>query len=144
MKEALVNAVIHRDDRLNRDIFEDRIEVERPGLLPGTITLATIARAASKARNPMIAANLREFPDPPNIDAGEGVPMMFAEMARSELHPPQYRQNTDAAVESVSVTLFNLKRPSAWNEVGDSIDRDGGVAHADVVRSAGALASAAS
>jgi ATP-dependent DNA helicase RecG len=141
VKEAIVNAVIHRDYRLNRDIFvrifDDRIEVESPGLLPGTITPATIARAGSKARNPLIAVNLREFPDPPNIDAGEGVPMMFAEMARSELYPPQYRQNTDAAVESVTVTLFNLKRPSAWDEVSDWIDREGAIANADVVRIAG-------
>ena len=141
VKEAIVNAIIHRDYRLNRDIFvrifDDRIEVESPGLLPGTITPATIARAGSQARNPLIAVNLREFPDPPNIDAGEGVPMMFAEMAQAELYPPQYRQNTDAAVESVTVTLFNLKRPSAWDEVSDWIDREGAIANADVVRIAG-------
>lgn len=138
VKEAIVNAVMHRDYRLNRDIFirvfDDRIEVESPGLLPGTITPATIARAGSKARNPLIAANLREFPDPPNIDAGEGVPMMFGEMAQAELYPPQYRQNTDAAIETVTVTLFNLKRPSAWDEVSDWIDREGSIANADVVR----------
>lgn len=141
VKEAIVNAVIHRDYRLNRDIFvrifDDRIEVESPGMLPGTITPATIARAGSQARNPLIAVNLREFPDPPNIDAGEGVPMMFAEMAQAELYPPQYRQNTGAAVESVTVTLFNLKRPSAWDEVSDWIDREGAIANADVVRIAG-------
>lgn len=141
VKEAIVNAVIHRDYRLNRDIFvrifDDRIEVESPGLLPGNITPATIARSGSKARNPLIAVNLREFPDPPNIDAGEGVPMMFAEMSRAELYPPQYRQSTDAAVESVTVTLFNAKRPSAWDEVSDWIDRQGAIANADVVRIAG-------
>jgi ATP-dependent DNA helicase RecG len=141
VKEAIVNAAIHRDYRLNRDIFvrifDDRVEVESPGLLPGNITPATIARAGSKARNPLIAVNLREFPDPPNIDAGEGVPMMFAEMSRAELYPPQYRQNTDAAVESVTVTLFNAKRPSAWDEVSDWIDRHGSIANADVVRIAG-------
>lgn len=96
-----------------------------------------VPRTSQKARNPRIAANLREFPDPPNIDAGEGVPMMFAEMARSELYPPQYRQNTDAAVENVTVTLFNLKRPSAWDEVSDWIDREGAIANADLVRIAG-------
>lgn len=141
VKEAIVNAVIHRDYRLNRDIFvrifDDRIEVESPGLLPGTITPATIARGGSKARNPLIAVNLRQFPDPPNIDAGEGVPMMFAEMALAELYPPQYRQNTGAAVESVTVTLFNAKRPSAWDQVSDWVDREGTIANADLVRMAG-------
>ena len=81
--------------------------------------------------------NLREFSDPPNIDAGEGVPMMFSEMAQADLYPPQYRQQTDAAVECVTVTLFNAKRPSAWDQVSDWIDRHGSIANADVVRIAG-------
>lgn len=141
VKEAIVNAVIHRDYRLNRDIFvrifDDRIEVESPGLLPGNITPARISKAGSRARNPLLAANLREFPNAPNIDAGEGVRMMFAEMASAELYPPQYKQNADAAVESVTVTLFNLKRPTAWDEVSDWIDRHGSIANADVVRISG-------
>ena len=138
IKEAIVNAVIHRDYRLNRDIFvrvfDDRIEVESPGVFPGNITPATIARAGSKSRNPLIASNLREFPVAPNIDAGEGVKMMFAEMAQAKLYPPQYRQNIETAVESVTVTLFNLQRPSAWDEVSDWLDRRGSIANADVVR----------
>ncbi len=129
VKEAVVNAVIHRDYRLNRDIFvrifDDRIEVESPGLFPGRITADNIDRAGSKARNPLIAQNLREFPVAPNIDAGEGVKMMFSEMAAAQLYPPQYRQSPDAAVESVTVTLLNLERPSAWDEVSDWIDREG-------------------
>ena len=138
VKEAIVNAVIHRDYRLNRDIFvrvfDDRIEVESPGVFPGNITPANIAKAGSKSRNALIASNLREFPAAPNIDAGEGVKMMFAQMAHAKLYPPQYRQNTDAAVESVTVTLFNLRRPSAWDEVSDWIDRHRSIANADVVR----------
>ena len=97
VKEAIVNAVIHRDYRLNRDIFirifDDHIEVESPGAFPGSITPENVGRMSSKARNPLIAQNLREFPVPPNIDAGEGVKMMFAEMASARLYPPQYRQN---------------------------------------------------
>lgn len=138
VKEAIVNAVVHRDYRLNRDIFirifDDRVEVESPGAFPGGITPATIARAGSRARNPLIAQNLREFPVAPNIDAGEGVPMMFAEMASADLYPPQYRLSTESAVECVTVTLLNLKRPTAWDEVNDWIDRHGSIANADVVR----------
>lgn len=138
VKEAIVNAVVHRDYRLNRDIFvrifDDRVEVESPGVFPGGITPATIARAGSRARNPLIAQNLREFPLAPNIDAGEGVRMMFAEMALAKLYPPQYRQSTDAELESVTVTLLNLMRPSAWDEVSDWLDRHGSIANADVVR----------
>lgn len=138
VKEAIVNAVVHRDYRLNRDIFirifDDRVEVESPGVFPGGITPRNIAKAGSHARNPLIAQNLREFPVPPNIDAGEGVRMMFAQMAEAKLYPPQYRENTGSAVESVTVTLLNLMRPTAWDEVSDWIDRYGFIANADVVR----------
>lgn len=134
VKEAIVNAVIHRDYRLNRDIFirifDDRIEVESPGTFPGSITPNNVSRASSKARNPLIAQNLREFPVAPNIDAGEGVKMMFAEMAAAKLYPPQYRQNLETAVETVTVTLLNLERPSAWDEVSDWIDREGFIQNA--------------
>ena len=138
VKEAIVNAVIHRDYRLNRDIvmrvFDDRITVESPGALPGTITPANIERARSKARNPLVAQNLREFSVPPNIDDGEGVRMMFGEMAAAHLYPPQYRQTLDTAVDGVAVTLLNEERPPAWVEVSDWIDRNGPIANAEVCR----------
>jgi ATP-dependent DNA helicase RecG len=118
-------------------IFDDRIEVESPGTFPGNITAGNIARTGSKARNPLIVQNLREFPEAPNIDAGEGVKMMFAEMAAAKLYPPQYNQNTDTAVESVTVTLLNLARPSIWDEVSDWIDRTGSIQNAKLCEIAG-------
>jgi ATP-dependent DNA helicase RecG len=52
VKEAIVNAVIHRDYRLNRDmfirLFDDRIEVESPGVFPGKITPANVVRLVQK------------------------------------------------------------------------------------------------
>jgi len=141
VKEAIVNAAMHRDYRLNRDIFirvfDDRIEIESPGAFPGNITAANINKAGSKARNALIALNLREFDTPPNIDAGEGVKMMFAEMAAAKLYPPQYAQNLDAAVENVTVTLFNLERPSVWDEVSAWIDQHGSIANAELCKLAG-------
>lgn len=136
VKEAIVNAVIHRDYRLNRDIFirlfDDRIEVESPGLFPGRITADNIAKSGSKARNPLLAQNLRVFPVAPNIDAGEGVKMMFAEMAAAKLYPPQFRQSSDLAVETVTVILLNQERPSAWDEVSDWLDRHGTIGNAQL------------
>ena len=141
VKEAIVNAVIHRDYRLNRDIlirvFDDRLEVDSPGVFPGAITPANIAKAGSKARNPLIVKTLRDFPVPPNFDLNEGVPMMFAEMAHARLYPPQYRQSTESTNESVTVTLLNLERPTVWDEVSDWIDRNGPIANADLRRIAG-------
>jgi ATP-dependent DNA helicase RecG len=133
VKEAITNAVIHRDYRVARDIhiriFDDRIEVESPGLLPGTITPATIDKAGSVPRNSLLALHLREFPNPPNVDAGEGVPMMFAQMQAASLYEPLYREKRDAAVPSLIVTLLNEERPPLWVQVSDWIDRNGPIAN---------------
>lgn len=141
VKEAIVNAIVHRDYRLNRDIavriFDDHIEIESPGLLPKGITPATVHQAGSKARNDLIAANLRDFPAPPNFDAGEGVKMMFAEMNRAKLYPPLYRENPERAIETLTVHLLNHERPSAWDQVNEWLHRHGVVANADVARMAG-------
>jgi ATP-dependent DNA helicase RecG len=141
IKEAITNAVIHRDYRLNRDIyiriFDNRIEVESPGLFPGAITSATVARAGSFARNPLLARNLREFPEPPNVDAGEGVRMMFAEMRAANLFPPFFAENPDAAQPSVIVTLLNEERPVIWEQVSDWMDRNGPLSNGDLCRISG-------
>lgn len=141
IKEAVTNALIHRDYRLNRDvqvrIFDNRIEVLSPGLLPGRITPATVHQAGSFARNPLIAMNLREFPEPPNVDAGEGVKMMFSLMRAQSLYPPQYRELRELAQEAVAVSLLNEERPPMWEQVSDWMDRNGPIANADLCQIAG-------
>ncbi|MHB1271390.1 MAG: ATP-binding protein [Rhodanobacter sp.] len=141
IKEAITNALIHRDYRLNRDvhirIFDNRIEVMSPGLFPGRITAATIHRMGSFARNPLIASNLREFPEPPNVDAGEGVRMMFSLMRAGNLYPPQYRELRDQAQEAIVVTLLNEERPPIWEQVSDWMDRHGPIANSELCQIAG-------
>lgn len=138
IKEAVTNAVVHRDYRLNRDIhiriFDDRVEVESPGRLPGNLTPATVDTAGSMPRNSALARHLREFPNPPNVDAGEGVPMMFAQMAQANLYEPLYREQLDAAVPTLLVTLLNEERPPLWVQVSDWVERNGPIANADVCR----------
>ena len=77
----------------------------------------------------MIVQNLREFPVAPNIDAGEGVKMMFSEMDAASLYPPQYSLNAEAAVQTVMLTLLNAERPAAWAQVSHWIDRNGPIAN---------------
>ncbi len=131
VREAITNALIHRDYRLNRDIqiriFDNRLEIVSPGLFPGRITPATVHRTGSFARNPLIASNLREFPIPPNVDAGEGVKMMFSLMRAGNLYPPQYRELRDQAQEAIMVTLLNEERPPVWEQVSDWMDRNGAI-----------------
>ena len=136
LKEAITNAVLHRDYRYGRDIqiriFDNRIEVESPGEFPANITAATIQTTRSKPRNPSLVMHVRDFPNPPNADAGEGVPMMFETMHAQGLYPPQYRVLQDAAIPCVLVTLLNEQRPANWEQVSDWIDRHGFIANRDL------------
>ena len=138
VKEAIVNAVIHRDYRLNRDIFvrlfDNRIEVESPGGLPGAITAANIAMSGSRARNPLIARALFDFPVRPNIDAGEGVRMMFAEMREAGLYPPQYQEGCGPTGDAVLVTMLNAPMLPLWEGASAWIDGHGTISNADLCR----------
>jgi ATP-dependent DNA helicase RecG len=141
LKEAITNAILHRDYRYPRDIniriFDDRIEVESPGDFAANITPSTIETAGSTPRNPSLVNHLREFPIPPNVDAGEGVPMMFHEMKARGLYPPQYAVRQEAAIPTVTVTLLNDKRPAIWEQVSAFIDKNGSIANRDLRKISG-------
>lgn len=136
IKEAITNAILHRDYRYQRDvnirIFDDRIEVESPGEFVANITPNTIEKAGSAPRNPSLVNHLREFPAPPNVDAGEGVPMMFSEMRSKGLYPPRYSTQKDMAIPVVTVTLLNERRPEIWEQVSAFLDAHGTITNKDL------------
>jgi ATP-dependent DNA helicase RecG len=82
LREALVNAVTHRDYSLQGKIrvfqFDDRLEVLSPGGLPNSVTVEKMRVSYSIHRNPLITKfmeNLRY------VDGlGRGVPMIFRTM----------------------------------------------------------------
>lgn len=121
VKEAITNAVVHRDYHTQRDIeiriFEDRLEVESPGLLPSNITPANIGYVrAYNYRNDLLVKHLREFPDPPNLDQNEGVRAMRQTMKQANLYPPLFR-TYPLLQASVRVVLLNQKAPNEWDKV---------------------------
>jgi ATP-dependent DNA helicase RecG len=134
--EAITNAVIHRDYRLPADImiriFSDHIEVESPGLFVGPVTARNIHRIGPHDRNSLLVSNLREFPSPPNLDAGEGVRMMFGTMHEAGLYPPVYLTRPRLEREAVIVHLWNQNRPTVWHQVSEYIDRNGSIGNAEV------------
>lgn len=138
ISEAITNAVVHRDYRLPADIliriFSDRIEVESPGLLVGPVTAANISRIGTHPRNRLIVQHLREFPAAPNLDAGEGVRMMFGTMREAGLYPPQFLTRPRLDREAVITVLFNQNRPSVWEQVVDCIEKHGSIGNAEVRR----------
>lgn len=138
IREAITNAVLHRDYSTPGDIhirvFDDRIEVISPGGLPGGVTVKNISIAGSRPRNRALVDHLRDFPAPPNLDAGEGVRMMFATMRKAQLYPPLYRvdRTRDSDAERVRVVLFNQSRPSVWEQVEDHLANHTTIGNAEV------------
>lgn len=121
IKEAITNAVIHRDYHIKRDIevkiFEDRVEINSPGLLPYNITTRNIGRVrADGYRNDLIVKHLREFPAPPNLDQNEGVKAIQNEMAAHNLYPASY-WTYPMYQDAVEVGLFNEIKADEWDKV---------------------------
>jgi len=128
IKEAITNAVIHRDYHIKRDIeirlFEDRIEFLSPGLFPYNITKSNIGHVRSDGhRNDLLVKHLREFPEPPNLDLNEGVRAMRSEMQKQNLYPPIFF-TYPLYEDSVKVILLNESQPSEWEKVRDYLEKN--------------------
>lgn len=131
LQEAITNAVIHRDYAIQNDIqvriFDNRVEVESPGGLPGHITLTNIQRERF-ARNPIVLRTLNRMPNSPNLDIGEGVKRIFESMKSSDLIDPVY------AVEEnfVKISLFNERRTPYWERAEEFLKKYGKITNRDL------------
>mgnify|MGYP002633781205 CR=1 FL=1 len=116
LHEIITNAVLHRDYSLPDDIhvriFDNRVEVESPGLLPGHITEANILQERF-ARNGAIVRLINKFPNPPNKDVGEGLNTAFAAMKAMRLRDPEVGQGD----HSVTVYIRHTRLASPEDAV---------------------------
>jgi ATP-dependent DNA helicase RecG len=98
IREALVNAIAHRDYRIRGRavevrMFTDRLEISSPGGLPGHITLDNIVEEHF-SRNPRVVSGLYQWGYIEEL--GMGVDLMIEEMVNAG-HPPPDFNATDAA-----------------------------------------------
>ena len=105
LREAILNALAHRDYGLTGatvdvTIWDDRIEVQSPGPLPGHITTENM-RQEHYSRNRRIMRVLKTLGLVEEY--GEGVDRMYREMEARLMEPPIF----SAADGSVTVTLRN-------------------------------------
>jgi ATP-dependent DNA helicase RecG len=104
IREAVVNAVVHRDysrsgETVRVFMFPDRVEVRSPGgLLPG-ITLDDLVamRVTSNPRNQVLAGFLRDIPGYMER-VGSGVRFMIQEMREMSLPDPEFSEHFDFMV----------------------------------------------
>ena len=115
VREALVNAICHRDYRLRGRrievrMFSDRLEVISPGGLPGFITVENI-KEEHFSRNPRLVGGLFQWGYIEEL--GIGIDRMLEVMEQAGHSPPKF----DARPYSFALTLHNERRkpkPPEW------------------------------
>jgi len=118
LHEIITNAVLHRDYSIATDIqiriYDNRVEIESPGKLPGYVTVSNILDSQS-ARNPKIVRLINKFPDAPNKDVGEGLNTAFEAMEKLRLKAPVIEETEN----TVFVTIKHEKLASPEEIVMD-------------------------
>jgi ATP-dependent DNA helicase RecG len=94
VREAIVNAVAHRDYQIRGDeirvfLFRDRIEIYSPGRLPGHVTLDNLA-SERFSRNEVLVQVLSDMGFIERL--GYGIDRMLRRMAEEGLPPPQFEE----------------------------------------------------
>ena len=122
LREAIINALVHSDysqrgSPIRIAFFDDRIEVESPGMLMPGMTIEDMKRGVSMIRNPVIARVFRELK---LIEQwGSGVQHIFAEAASQGLPEPRIEEvaNRLRFIISLSQTqAANQSRPESRPE----------------------------
>lgn len=97
-REALVNAITHRDYSVEGQgieilIFDDRMEILSPGSLLSTLTLSDVRSLAGhhESRNVYIARTLREIGYVREM--GEGMRRIYSSMQDADLTSPELRSD---------------------------------------------------
>lgn len=124
LHELITNAVIHRDYSIKEDIqvriYDNRIEIQSPGRLPGHVTPTNILTERF-ARNKNLVRLLHKLPNPPNKDIGEGIDTVFLSMKRAKLKPPVIQE----VGNSVVVTLLHESIASAAELIIEYLEKNG-------------------
>jgi ATP-dependent DNA helicase RecG len=105
LREAVVNAVVHRDYSLSGEAvrllyYPDRIEVHSPGLLVPGIRLEDLraGRVPSRPRNPLLVTLLQDMPGNYMERMGSGISYMIQEMAALGRPAPEFVEQQEFVV----------------------------------------------
>jgi ATP-dependent DNA helicase RecG len=128
LREAIVNAILHADFAqrgapIRLSVFDDRVEVENPGLLPFGLTVDDILAGVSKLRNRVIG---RVFKELGLIEQwGSGIGRMRAAWCRKSAKEPAIRnvntiwwRRSDSDMPKIDITKTELVWPGKYNEDG--------------------------
>ena len=123
IREAVLNAVIHRDYSIYTegtpvqiDFFADRLEIHSPGSLYGRMTVEQLGVARPDLRNPALAVMAEELTGAENRYSG--IPTIRRAMADYGLPEPVFENRRNEFV----VILYNQAAAEAAAEHGEQAD----------------------
>jgi ATP-dependent DNA helicase RecG len=105
LREAVVNAVVHRDYSLSGTAvrifyYPDRVEIYNPGVLLPGVSLAALreGKAPSQPRNPVIASVLRDMPGGYMERVGSGISFMLSQTRVLGWPAPEFKEQGEFVV----------------------------------------------
>ena len=124
VREAVANALVHRDYRLGGSVFvehnEEQLTVTSPGGFLTGVSPDNVLTGEPRARNPLLAEAAR------NLRLGErlgiGVDRMYRSMIAAGGHPPTFEDRDDAvrvrfaAARDADVAKFVAQLPTSLND----------------------------
>ena len=95
IREAIVNALVHRDYSIHTEgmpiqiiMYEDRMEIRNPGGIYGRIRVDQLGKVQPNTRNPVLASSLEVLGVTENRYSG--IPTIKKEMKRYNLYEPEF------------------------------------------------------
>ena len=117
MREAILNALIHRDYSVHTEampiemtFFQDRLEIRNPGGLYGRLTLSRLGKVQPDTRNPTLARALETFKITENRYSG--IPTIQREMREAGLDEAVFEDSRN----EFCVTFFNAETSAQSRE----------------------------
>ena len=121
VREAILNALIHRDYSLHTEgmpiqilLFEDRLEIKSPGGLYGRLRLDQLGKVQPDTRNPVLAVAMEVLGETENRYSG--IPTMRRELARAGMPEPEFWDE-----RGTFVVCFRKGTQTAQNEELDTV-----------------------
>lgn len=122
VREAILNAVIHRDYSVHTEgtpiqinFFQDRLEIRSPGTLYGRMTVDQLGIARPDLRNPCMAMMAECLTEAENRYSG--IPTIRREMEKYGLEPPVFENRRNEFVVILYNETHQKEMPMAVRDV---------------------------
>ena len=100
LQEAIINAIVHRNyfvmSTIKIMVFDNRLEIVSPGVLPNTLSIAAIKSGVHLPRNPIVLSHIKDIAGIPFRGMGTGIARIISEC-----------KNQNIKVEFINDELIN-------------------------------------